>query len=51
MAQAGETPGIADEGSRQPFALEPLMRRNLACRRPARGAACAERGCLPYWGD
>src|ERR1700733_15268237 len=30
------TRGPADEGSRQPFAVEPLMR-NLACRRPVRG--------------
>jgi hypothetical protein len=27
---------LAKEGSRQPFAGEPLMRRSLACRRPAR---------------
>jgi hypothetical protein len=37
----------ADEGSRQPFAVEPLMRRNLALPQARSGAARAERGYLP----
>jgi hypothetical protein len=39
----------ADEGSRQPFAVEPLMRRNLACRRPARGPLAPNADVCPAW--
>jgi hypothetical protein len=46
-SKEARAPAHADEGSRQPFAVEPLMRRNLACRGPARGLLAPNADACP----